>query len=119
MGGTALWEYEWGAPYAFLPVQVATIGIYDVATAAWTTATLGRGRRAFASTFDASLNLWVADDTNTLTAYSSGGTQISQAAIATYPKQQASTPLGFGSLLWDGGVLYGTSVLNNAVGVGI
>ena len=119
VGGTALWEYEWGAPYAFLPVQVATIGIYDVATAAWTTATLGRGRRAFASTFDASLNLWVADDTNTLTAYSSGGTQISQAAIATYPKQQASTPLGFGSLLWDGGVLYGTSVLNNAVGVGI
>ena len=119
VGGTQMWEYEWAGAYTVVPVQIAEVGLYDIAGATWASATLGRGRRAFAAAFDSSTNLWVADDSNSLTSYSSGGTQLSQAAIAPYYPQPSTTPLGFSALAWVSGTLYGASCLNNAVVAGL
>ena len=119
LGGSALWEMNWGAPYVLERTQTAVAAVYNQSSSTWAQAALGRGQRSFATTFDSSGLWYIATDANVLWVIEPDGSISSQTTIPVYSGQQQTTPLGLSGLLWDGGTLYGSSCLNNALAVGI
>lgn len=109
-GGTVL--YNFGAPYALVPVQTGAAGFWN--GSAWTTASLGVGQVPSAITIDVSGNAQVATVQNNLYAVTPGG-GVTPGIVPQYAGQTQDVPLGVSSLCVSGTHLFATTSMPGVV----
>ncbi|MHB1952942.1 MAG: phage head spike fiber domain-containing protein [Sulfobacillus sp.] len=108
---TQSYQCQFGAPYQLVRTESGSAAIY---TSSWSQTVLGIGDRPTAAVFDASGNLWVATDNNTVYEINGGGI-VSTVVVSQNDGQNQSVPVGLSSLLWNSGHLYGSTCLKGGL----
>ncbi|MHB8391754.1 MAG: hypothetical protein ACYDBH_19615 [Acidobacteriaceae bacterium] len=108
---TQSYQCQFGAPYQLVRTESGSAAIY---TSSWSQTVLGIGDRPTAAVFDASGNLWVATDNNTVYEINGGGI-VSTVIVEQNDVQNQSVPVGISSLLWNSGHLYGSTCLKGGL----
>lgn len=108
IGPSSIPQFDWGIPYAVVPAQNGAISIFS--SGSWTSHSFGVGVVPTAVAFDPSGSISTVTQNN-FYKVSVSATVVTSGILPVYPGQPSGTILGISSLLWQGGLLYGSSSL--------